>query len=228
MTDTLHIGTPPVVVRLRRSARARRYSLRISNSDGAVWLTIPNFACAHDAAEFARRQEGWIRKNLAKQPQRQVPAFGNTILFEGNAVRLEPGSGRAVQFYEGVLQVPGRDGDLTAHLRGYFKTLARQRLAEASQRYAGELGRPVGRITLRDTRSRWGSCTSEGNLMYSWRLIMAPCEVLDYVAVHEVCHLVELNHSPAYWALVQRLCPQYRVLRGWLRQNGRLLHQYAL
>src|SRR5690606_4279045 len=107
----------------------------------------------------------------------------------------------------------------------FLKTVARDRLATASDRYAVALGRPYGRLTLRDTRSRWGSCSAAGDLMYSWRLVMAPAEVLDYVAAHEVAHLAEMNHSPAFWDVVARLCPDYRRHRTWLRANGGALHR---
>lgn len=107
-----------------------------------------------------------------------------------------------------------------------LKCLARDRLAEASDRHATAIGRKVGRITLRDTRSRWGSCTSEGNLMYSWRLILAPPEVLDYVAAHEVAHLVHMDHSRAFWAQVERLMPGHKSARDWLRREGTGLHRW--
>ena len=98
-------------------------------------------------------------------------------------------------------------------------------LAEAADRHSAALGRPHAGIVLRDTRSRWGSCTSEGNLMFSWRLIMAPPRILQYVAAHEVAHLAEMNHSPDFWAVVERLFPDYGVCRRWLRENGDHLHR---
>jgi predicted metal-dependent hydrolase len=113
-----------------------------------------------------------------------------------------------------------------AAVAGVLKALARDRLTEASDRHAAALGRRYTRLTLRDTRSRWGSCSSAGALMYSWRLILAPPEVLDYVAAHEVAHLAQMNHSPAFWAEVARLCPSYPTHRTWLRRSGDTLHRY--
>jgi predicted metal-dependent hydrolase len=98
----------------------------------------------------------------------------------------------------------------------WLKVLARDRLAQASTRYAGLVGRRYSSLAIRDTRSRWGSCSPDGRLMYSWRLIMAPPPVLDYVAAHEVAHLVELNHSPAYWTVVTAICPDWKDHRAWL------------
>ena len=107
----------------------------------------------------------------------------------------------------------------------WLKVLARDRLARASTHYAGLVGRSYSSLALRDTRSRWGSCSPGGRLMYSWRLIMAPPAVLDYVAAHEVAHLVELNHSPAYWAVVSRICPDWQGHRSWLHDQGSALHR---
>lgn len=228
MSDTLSIGEPPITVHLRKNARARRYSLRISNKDGKISLTLPRWSNLNEAMAFARAQEGWMRKHLAKQLQPIPVTFGGRILLDGIKHEIAHGQGRSVQVVDGVIHVPGRDDQLVSKLRAYFKTLARERLVPASEHYAGLLGRKIGPVTLRDTRSRWGSCTSDGRLMYSWRLIMAPPAVQDYVAAHECCHLIEMNHSDAYWALVEEISPNYKTDRKWLKVNGALLHQYQL
>jgi predicted metal-dependent hydrolase len=125
---------------------------------------------------------------------------------------------------DGVLHVPD---EVTAGVRAkaFLKTKARDELAAASDFYAAQLGKRYNRLSIRDTRSRWGSCSSEGVLMYSWRLIMAPHEVLHYVAAHEAAHLVEMNHSDAFWAVVARICPDYDRHRIWLKKNGDQLHR---
>ena len=115
---------------------------------------------------------------------------------------------------------------MPSKLRAFYKTMARDRLVQASDGYAKILGRSFSRITLRDTRSRWGSCTSDGNLMYSWRLIMAPPKVQNYVAAHEVCHLVEMNHSKAFWRQVAAIYPDYKQQQVWLQEHGSYLHRY--
>jgi predicted metal-dependent hydrolase len=177
---------------------------------------------------FARDQEGWMRKHLAKQLLPIEVFFGETILLDGIAHQIAQGQGRSVVVDDGVIYVPGREDQVVPKLRAYFKTLARERFVAASEHYAGLLGRSIGRVTLRDTRSRWGSCTTNGDLMYSWRLVMAPRAVQDYVAAHEACHLIEMNHSDAYWDLVARISPNYKADRNWLKVNGSLLHQYQL
>lgn len=226
MAEQIEIGNPPIPIRIVHSTRARRYALRISNKDGSVRLTLPRFSEITEAIQFAQEHEGWMRKHLAKQLKPLYPKFETRILFDGAHCLIEPGQGRRVKFENGVLYVPGPSETVAAKLRGFFKTLARDRLVAASQHYADKLGQSFGRVTLRDTRSRWGSCTSDGNLMYSWRLIMAPEAVQTYVAAHEVCHLIEMNHSTAFWNLVERLCPDYRSKRKWLKANGALLHRY--
>lgn len=220
-------GTPPVEIRLRRSARARRFSLRISRVDGAVTLSLPIWARTGDALDFARAQEDWIRRALARQPAQTPVAIGGSLLFEGQVLTIAEASGlRAARVEGGLLHLPARIGPAGPRVAGFLKTAARARLASACDRHAAALGRDFRAITLRDTRSRWGSCTSDGRLMFSWRLVMAPPEVLDYVAAHEVAHLVQMNHSPAFWAEVARLCPGHRPLRAWLRAHGASLHAH--
>ncbi|MCZ4353421.1 SprT family zinc-dependent metalloprotease [Roseovarius aestuarii] len=216
-------GNPPIALCLRRSPRARRISLRISALDGRVTLTLPKGLCEREALAFARQKEDWMRRHLAAQKPEVQIAHGAEVPVEGRIMRVAQGAGRRVLVKEDTLWVPG---EVAPRLQAWLKVLARERLVKASDRYAASLGRPYSRITLRDTRSRWGSCASSGALSYSWRLIMAPAEVLDYVAAHEVAHLAEMNHSPAFWAEVARLLPDYETPRQWLRANGAGLHRY--
>ncbi len=219
-------GDPPITVRLRENRRARRLSLRVSHLDGRVTLSMPPGLHRAEALAFLREKEGWIRGHLARRHSPVVPRPGARVHFEGVPVPVVAGAGRSVRLEEGRLVVPGRAEAAPRRLGAFMRVVARERLAAACDRHAGRIGRSYGRITLRDTRSRWGSCTAQGRLMFSWRLVMAPPEVLDYVAAHEVAHLVELNHSPAYWAVVEGLVPDYREHRRWLRQNGAVLHRY--
>lgn len=218
-------GDPPLEVSLRRSARARRYSLRISQLDGRVTLTLPKRAPLDEGLAFLREKEGWIRGHLARHPDAHVVAPCGTVPFRGRTLAIVPGTGRAPRLTGDGLAVPGPAAGVPGRVQGFLKAEARTALAEAVDRHAAALGRRYGRLTLRDTRSRWGSCSSRGDLMFSWRLIMAPPQVLDYVAAHEVAHLAEMNHSPAYWAVVARLMPDYAAPRAWLRTNGAALHR---
>ena len=226
MSRPVQIGDPPIEVVLRRSRRAKRYSLRVSGADRRVSLTMPARASERAALKFAEERESWLRAALARLPEPRAMGFGTRLPFRGFEVTLSPGSGRRVRLEEGRILVPGPEEKLAARLRGFLQATARDVFAAETAAFAGALGRQVAGITLRDTRSRWGSCSETGRLMFSWRLILAPPPVLSYVAAHEVAHLAEMNHSPAFWALVERLMPGHAPHRRWLRDNGALLHSY--
>ncbi len=219
-------GHPPVEITLRRSARSRRFSLRVSQLDGRVTLSVPLRAREAEAMAFARAQEGWLRAALAFRPVQAMVGMGDRLPVEGRLLTLAPGGGRSVQIEGDAMLVPGDPEMAGVRVQAFLKVLARERLLAASDHYAGLVGRKISRVTLRDTRSRWGSCSHLGALMYSWRLIMAPPAILSYVAAHEVAHMVEMNHSKAYWAVVSRLYPGWQGQRRWLQEQGKHLHSY--
>jgi len=226
MGESLMIGEPGIEVHLRRSNRARRYSLRISAADGAAYLTIPHRGSTKEATKFAADHENWLRSRLAALPDLIIPGLGTELPFEGRCLLVAKGDARSVRLEGGRLFVPGPSERVPVRIKAFLVEAARNRLAHASDHYAGQLGRRHAGITLRDTKSRWGSCSSEGRLMYSWRLIMAPPEVLSYVAAHEVAHLAEMNHSAAFWKQVDKLFPDHKSQRQWLRDEGRSLHRF--
>lgn len=218
-------GAPEIEVVLRRSARARRLSLRVSALDGRVTLTVPRRASADAARAFVEERQDWIAAARGRAPHRVDVTLGSALPVEGRRLTLAAAQGGAVPRIDGErLLVPTTRAAPAA--RAFLRTLARDRLAEASARHAAAVGRSFRRLELRDTRSRWGSCSQAGRLMYSWRLVMAPPDVLDYVAAHEVAHLVHMNHSPDFWHVVRDLCPAWRLHRDWLRGNGPDLHRY--
>lgn len=222
MDGVLHIGHPAIAITLRRKRNARRLTLRLA-SDG-VYLTVPNRTPLREAEAFATKQEAWLRTKLADRPAPHRVIEAGTLPIHGELRTIVPGTGRVPVLHENTLRIPGPVNRFPARITSFLKETARANLTQASDKYAALIGRTYGKISLRDTRSRWGSCTSTGNLMYSWRLVMAPPKVLDYVAAHEVAHLVEMNHSPQYWAIVAEICPDYQKHRAWLRQNGAGLH----
>ncbi|UWQ50334.1 M48 family metallopeptidase [Leisingera caerulea] len=224
MADYHLPGDPPVPLTLRRSAGARRISLRISSLDGRVTLTLPKSLPERAALAFAEEKADWIRGHLQKHPEAVQADFGAVLPIDGQNRVVERAQGRRIQLEAGRIAVPGNSP--ARPLQRYLKELARNRLAEASDFYAARLGRGYSRLTLRDTRSRWGSCTADGGLMYSWRLILAPPAVLRYVAAHEVAHLAEMNHSQAFWDTVERIHGRWQDPRAWLRENGARLHRY--
>lgn len=213
-----------VEVLLRRSKTARRLSLRVSRLDGRVTLTAPAFVPEREIETFLKERSDWVRDHLASHP---------------TTIHVQPGArlpilGQAIQVTEARVRGPKRDGDqlLVAagragpHAAAYVKETARDYLTAACDGYATRLSRSYSQLALRDTRSRWGSCSSAGRLMFSWRLAMAPSRIVDYVAAHEVAHLVEMNHSAAFWAVVAKLHPSWEADRAWLREHGAWLHRY--
>lgn len=215
---------PQTEVRLRHNARARRITLRVSAADGGVTLTMPPGMPISAAQEFLHRQSDWLRERLAAAPVLRKPAIGQSMPYLGDMLSLLGHSKQRAAFAPGAVFIPNDNpGPALGRL---LKARARVELGAASARYAAALGRAHGRITLRDPRGRWGSCTGRGDLMFSWRLIMAPQPVLDYVVAHEIAHLAQMNHSPAFWAVVQRLMPEYQTHRSWLRKHGAGLHIY--
>jgi predicted metal-dependent hydrolase len=226
MQHTILQGDPPIEVTLRRSARARRITLRVSRMDGRVTLTLPRGVPEREGLDFAMTRENWIREQLNRRAASVSVGLGTELPVLGEVRRVVAASGRRVIPGPSDIAVPGPAAQIGRRLQAWLKETARTELAFASDTYATALGRPYTRITLRDTRSRWGSCSSAGALMYSWRLVMAPAEVLAYVAAHEVAHLAEMNHSPAFWRTVERLYGDCRAPRAWLRREGHRLHGY--
>lgn len=217
-------GAEPVDIRIRRSARARRLSLRVSSLDGRVTMTVPARLPLSEAIAFAGERRDWIHRarsgantHIRIRPDVPIPVEGTDLLVECAPIRK-------AERADGRLLLPARAP--AAGARAFLQLLARDRLAAACDGHAASLGVSYSVLALRDTRSRWGSCSREGRLMFSWRLAMAPRQVLDYVAAHEVSHLVRMDHSPAFWRVVSQLDPDWQAARRWLRRNGAGLHAY--
>ena len=226
MGDAIRFGDPLIEVRLRRNARARRMVLRVTHVGRGPTLTLPPGVPMAQAHAFLTDHEGWLRRHLAARPGGSAVAGGSVLPFAGGTLTIRAEAGRRFVHRDGILGVPGPADRHAVRVAAWLREEARRFCVAAVDRHAAALGRRPGRIALRDPRSRWGSCTSTGDLMFSWRLIMAPEAVFDYVVAHEVAHLAELNHSPRFWAVVRRLCPEYPAARDWLRQNGPALHRH--
>lgn len=219
-------GNPEITVTLRRNPRARRMTLRVSRIDGGVTLTVPRGVSEREAMAFAAEKQDWVRGHLSQREDRVLVGPGIALSVAGQPVQIAQGQGARLTVRGDVISLPEPLDKGRKHLETWLKQQARAELGRASDHYAGLLGRPYTRLTLRDTRSRWGSCSSAGALMYSWRLILAPTFVLRYVAAHEVAHLQEMNHSDAFWDVVHRLYGPHRAARAWLRSEGPKLHRY--
>jgi len=222
-------------VRLRRHARARRYTLRIQAATREILLTMPPRGSVKQASEFARKHGAWIATRLRRLPQAAPFAHGILVPLRGVEHRIEHRRGaRGTVWIEcgddgaQFLCVAGETPHVARRIRDYLKREAKRDLDLASREVAQTLGVSVARVSVRDQASRWGSCSSTGMLSYSWRLIMAPPFVLEYLAAHEVAHLIEMNHSRRFWRLVERVCPHASRAKTWLRAHGTDLYRYGV
>jgi len=221
-------------VTVRRHPRARRYTLRVRERDRAIVLTMPPRGSFRQAKDFAERNAGWIATRVKRIPER-VPFANNVeIPLRGSMHRIvhRPRARGTVWTETGVdgaaiLCVAGRAEHIARRLRDFLKREAKRDLTEATRRHAAALGVDIQKIGVRDTLSRWGSCSSDGALSYSWRLVLAPPFVLDYLAAHEVAHRRELNHSARFWRVVDQLTPERRRAEVWLKSQGNSLHRYG-
>ena len=217
----------PLVV--RRNPRARRLIVRMDRSGEGVVVTVPAAYGVEDGVALARRKSGWIAARLAALPPRVPFTDGAVVPLLGTELRIrhQPGGRPPVRRAEGEIVVSGRSEHLARRLTDWLKGEAKREIVPRAQAKAAALGRPCGRITVRDTRSRWGSCSANGNLSFCWRLILAPETVLDYVVAHEVAHLVVRDHGPRFWRTVASLVEDGAAARAWLRRHGPALHRYG-
>jgi predicted metal-dependent hydrolase len=222
------------LIRLNRHRRARRYTLRIHAAAREVVLTMPPRGTLKEARTFAEKHGGWVAARL-KRLAKGVPfAHGTVLPIRDVPHRIVHRRGlRGIASTEcdddgrPLLCVAGEAPHLARRITDFLKREARRDLEAASRRHAAKLGVTVRRVAVRDQASRWGSCSTAGNLSFSWRLILAPPFVLDYLAAHEVAHLVEMNHSPRFWRVVERLCPNVARAKAWLDTHGTDLHRYG-
>jgi len=224
-SKTIHLPwDPPLSVVVKRTSRARRVSLRVSRLDGAVTLTVPARTSDRVALGFLRDRQAWLRDALQGIDGPQPVHPGAILPVEGRLLTVTPAAVRAARIDADRLLVPQSRPQAAA--LAFLKLHARNRLAERIAVHAAAVRRVPGKLTLRDTRSRWGSCNAAGDLMFNWRLVMAPPRILDYVAAHEVAHLVHMNHAPEFWAVVARIFPAHDEARRWLKSEGTALHRY--
>ncbi len=211
---------------LRRSPRARRLSLRLDMAARRIVLTAPDHASTAEIGAFLARHRRWVERTRAALPPSVPLAAGCVIPFRGRGhlIRHDPSWPRQPEATSDVIRVGGPRHHVGPRLHRWLRETARTALLAAVHDCAARLSVDIGAVRLRDTKSRWGSCTAQGNLNFSWRLVLAPPEVLRYVAAHEVAHRREMNHSPRFWRLVAELVGDYRTPRAWLRRNGPGLH----
>jgi predicted metal-dependent hydrolase len=231
-STTIEIDGAPVTVTVRVNARARSYRLSIPHSGGPL-LTLPPHGKWVEAEAFLARHRNWLAARIRRAPEATSFADGGTVPLRGVDHRIV-GTGRvrgrvevAEMDGETVVLVPGDIAHQARRLTDWLKEQAQADLAARTAIHAARLGVTVKSVRMRSQSSRWGSCSSSGNINYNWRLVLAPPFVLDYVAAHEVAHLVEMNHSAAFWATVKRTLPDMEKGRAWLKAHGRQLMVYG-
>ncbi len=233
----LELGVP---VATRISPRARRLSLRVDASSRGVELVLPRRVALDTAIGFVAQHRGWITARVAAMPPPLrftegaiVPVFGvpHRIRHVVESPGVEPAGNRAtapVAIVDGEIRVRGDPAHLSRRVRDYLVALAKREFTTRARILAARVGRNVTRVGVRDPKSRWGSCSSKGALSFSWRLILAPEPVVDYVVAHEVAHLVEMNHSARFWRVVGKVCSHVDRAKTWLDTHGNDLHRYGI
>lgn len=229
----LRIDGEAVPVTLKLNPRARRLIVKVHPSTGEVTVVAPSRRSLSHAMEFARKESDWIARRLAHVPEPVPLGLGRRIPFRGeeHVIRFGETNGRPVWIEhedgERIIRVNGRAEHAARRVLDFLKKEARATLNARAVHYSEALGVKPRRITLRDTATRWGSCSSCRSLSFSWRLILAPSFVLDYVVAHEVAHLREMNHGARFWRLVGELVNDVEKPQAWLSEHGVKLHRYA-
>lgn len=226
VAESLQIASRTVPLVVVRNPRARRYHLRVQ-PDGSVRVTIPRGGSWGEAQAFVERNRGWLERHIERvHAQPRLPeawSVGTEIIFRGEWVRLEALDGGRIRFGTESLAAPDAAADLRPGIERYLRHLAARELPLRVAELAALHQLTVRRVTVRNQRSRWGSCSRHGALSLNWRLIQTPVAVRDYIILHELAHLRELNHSSRFWQEVERLCPDYEAAENWLKVNRQLL-----
>ncbi|EHH68129.1 M48 family metallopeptidase [Gluconobacter morbifer] len=225
--------SPTVPLVWKQSKRARRMTLRIDPGTGNVVVTVPDRVSKTQAVAFVHEHMDWIENALASLPEKAPLTAGNMVLIEGHRrpILHAPEARRGVWLDEDGVHVSGDAAHTERRVRDFLRVYAKECLSATVAMYSTKTGLKPSRLDLRDTRSRWGSCTRQGRIMLSWRLVMAPLSIRDYVIIHELAHLRHFNHGKDFWSLVDSFCPNGHTGRlaaeRWLSENGAVLLRSA-
>jgi predicted metal-dependent hydrolase len=213
-------------LRIIENERARRLTLRIDAGGQGLRITVPPGLRRSEVENFLARHQGWLEQRLAKVPDRPQVRPGIKIPLRGvpHLIVHEPGRRGTVALGDGetgpMMIVHGDRLHLPRRVADFLKREARREIEALVARHTQTVGRRAKAIRFKDTSSRWGSCTTDGNLSFSWRIMMAPAPVINYLVAHEVAHLKEMNHGPKFWKLCTELCPDTERCKAWLKKNG--------
>jgi predicted metal-dependent hydrolase len=227
----LQINGEPIRIEFVRNPRARRYVVRV-RQDGSARVTIPRGGTFPFAVEFVLEKSSWIARQIKqRRAEAARPKYwtsGTQILFRGQSVTItteQSGELQVVRFGDQSLTVPAHTIDLRPAIENFLWALAEKELGARTLQLAAEHQLEIRRVVVRNQRSRWGSCSPRRTISLNWRLIQAPAGVRDYLIIHELMHLHEMNHSPRYWRRVQAACPDYAQAEAWLNAHAFLLHR---
>ncbi len=220
--ESLNLPTGQATIHWRRNPRARRITLRIDAKHGHVVVTLPTRAARSAGVALLTQNADWVSQRLAALPVVAPFADGGSVTIDGapHPIRHVTGRRGGAWIEDGALLVAGDAAFLPRRVADFLRAEARRRFGAQALAKAALAGLAVKRVTVKDTRTRWGSCSSDGVLMFCWRLLMAPPSVQDYVVAHEVAHLRHMNHGPEFWALCDRLSAHRPLASAWLAAEG--------
>jgi predicted metal-dependent hydrolase len=225
-TAALLVGSRAVPLLMVHHPRARRYLLRL-RPDGTARVTIPRHGSFRAARDFASRNVGWLEQQFQRLAARpKIPDtwnLGTEILFRGELVRIEPDADGSICFSTERINVSDAQADLRPAIQNHLRGLASQELPPRVMELSILHGIGVSRVSVRNQKSRWGSCSRRGTISLNWRLIQPPGFVRDYIILHELAHRRQMNHSEKFWQEVERLFPDYLQAERWLKQHANLL-----
>lgn len=215
-------------LKIIKSARARKLTLRIDTKERMAVLTLPRYCAQKKAVEFVTHHQEWIKSSLAQIPAAKSFQNGDKISLFGQEVTIshEPSRRLGAKLENTKLIVSGEKEFINRRVKDYIKKKAAEEFGKRARRYAKKLGVKIHGITIKDTKSRWGSCSTLNNLNFSWRVALAPNYVIDYLMAHEVSHLVHHDHSPNFWQTVKSLNADYEKGEKWLKDHGKELYSY--
>lgn len=238
LPEFVRVGAHRFPLHMRRSRDAERLSLRFHPLRDALYLTLPKHCSAQQGMDFVDSRRDWLRENLGPLPPRIPLTFGETIPVLGKPVTIKQTRSEDIEWKKSVstrlpstariLAVPAeKPSHCEEQVRSFLEQKLYHYILNQAEEMATDLGKKVRRVVLRDMVTRWGSCTRDGTLAFSWRLIFAPKPVLDYIIAHEAAHLRKMNHSDAFWEIVASLHPSYDRHREWLRLQSHVLYRYG-
>ena len=223
--DSIQVGSKSIPLLFVHNPKARRYLLRL-RSDGVARVTVPRRGSISTAREFVGKNVGWLEQQIQRleaQPKTTEWRLGTEICFRGEQVKIEVEAANQIRFGSELLSVRDVGEDLRPAIQKHLRKLAQKELPVRVLELAALHGIQISRVSVRNQKSRWGSCSRRGTISLNWRLIQTPDFVQDYIILHELAHRLHMNHSDKFWLEVERLCPDYLVAERWLKLNRLVL-----